>query len=210
METFRVEMRDCHGTSYTGAMTSAQALPTELRRRFRTGRACLDFIHTGGEGPYAVWELLHEPADIERFLGAILNVDQLDVSCADFGPLRSLRAALTRSAHAAARGLAVPPDDIATINAAAEHAPLALRLTAQGRAVSMPGTTCQALSTLARDAIELLASPLARRIRICAADDCGLVFVDASRPGKRRWCSMERCGDRAKKRTARSVTKEDS
>jgi predicted RNA-binding Zn ribbon-like protein len=30
-----------------------------------------------------------------------------------------------------------------------------------------------------------------------------LLYVDASRPGRRRWCSMERCGDRAKKRKAR-------
>jgi predicted RNA-binding Zn ribbon-like protein len=64
------------------------------------------------------------------------------------------------------------------------------------------GNAKQALSTVARDAIELFSSTLADRIRICAADDCGLLYVDTSRPGTRRWCSMEWCGDRAKKRTA--------
>jgi predicted RNA-binding Zn ribbon-like protein len=55
-----------------------------------------------------------------------------------------------------------------------------------------------ALASLARDAIDLLSGPLATRVRECAAEDCALLFVDASRPGRRRWCSMEGCGNRAK------------
>jgi predicted RNA-binding Zn ribbon-like protein len=60
------------------------------------------------------------------------------------------------------------------------------------------------LSTLARDAIYLFTGPLAERIRVCAADDCGLLFVDQSRPGGRRWCSMQRCGNLAKVRKHRA------
>jgi predicted RNA-binding Zn ribbon-like protein len=55
-----------------------------------------------------------------------------------------------------------------------------------------------ALAAVARDAVDLLSGPLAGRIRECGADDCALLFVDASRPGRRRWCSMEACGNRAK------------
>ncbi|HEY3015336.1 MAG TPA: CGNR zinc finger domain-containing protein, partial [Nocardioides sp.] len=55
-----------------------------------------------------------------------------------------------------------------------------------------------ALATIARDAVDLFGSRAAARIRVCASHDCGLVFVDTSRPGARRWCSMERCGNRAK------------
>ncbi|MFP5450917.1 MAG: CGNR zinc finger domain-containing protein [Thermoleophilia bacterium] len=36
------------------------------------------------------------------------------------------------------------------------------------------------------------------RVRACAAPDCGALYVDSSRNGIRRWCSMERCGARAK------------
>ncbi|HEX5829757.1 MAG TPA: CGNR zinc finger domain-containing protein [Gemmatimonadaceae bacterium] len=36
------------------------------------------------------------------------------------------------------------------------------------------------------------------RVRRCAADDCTLVFHDASRNGRRRWCDMTTCGNRAK------------
>lgn len=41
------------------------------------------------------------------------------------------------------------------------------------------------------------------RIRKGANPQCGLTFVDTSRPGKRRWCSMDRCGNMMKLRTYR-------
>ncbi|WP_327121301.1 CGNR zinc finger domain-containing protein [Nocardia sp. NBC_01730] len=40
-------------------------------------------------------------------------------------------------------------------------------------------------------------------MRFCAADDCCLLFVDASRPDRRRWCSMDRCGNLGKVRRYR-------
>lgn len=36
------------------------------------------------------------------------------------------------------------------------------------------------------------------RIRKCEHDECILRFVDTSKSGKRRWCSMELCGNRHK------------
>jgi predicted RNA-binding Zn ribbon-like protein len=41
------------------------------------------------------------------------------------------------------------------------------------------------------------------RYRICPADDCLEAFLDDSRSGNRRWCSMELCGNRAKVRAFR-------
>ncbi|MBW8872916.1 MAG: CGNR zinc finger domain-containing protein, partial [Leifsonia sp.] len=42
------------------------------------------------------------------------------------------------------------------------------------------------------------------RIRECSAEDCRLVYLDTSRSGTRRWCSMHRCGNRAKVREHRA------
>jgi predicted RNA-binding Zn ribbon-like protein len=67
-----------------------------------------------------------------------------------------------------------------------------------------PVRATQALSTMAREMIELLSGPFSGRIRECASGDCPLVFVDTSRPGARRWCSMERCGNRHKLRALRA------
>ncbi len=36
------------------------------------------------------------------------------------------------------------------------------------------------------------------RVRQCASESCSMIYLDASRNGSRRWCSMERCGSRAK------------
>lgn len=36
------------------------------------------------------------------------------------------------------------------------------------------------------------------RVRLCAAPGCGALFLDVSRNRSRRWCSMDRCGARAK------------
>ena len=181
-------------------MQTREQLPLVIRRGFLTGRNCLDFTHTGGEGEYAVWEQLHEPEDVAWALGVILGVDGLRVTGSDLPAVRRLRAAITRLARDPERHDA----DVAVVNAAAARPPLVPRLELGGDAALEPGTAEQALSTLARDAVDLFSSPLAGRIRVCEADDCGLLFVDASRPGRRRWCSMDRCGDRQKKHRTRS------
>lgn len=60
------------------------------------------------------------------------------------------------------------------------------------------------LAVIARDALDLATSPLLARVRECAGPNCGAWFLDTSRPGTRRWCSMDRCGNQAKKSTWRS------
>jgi predicted RNA-binding Zn ribbon-like protein len=54
---------------------------------------------------------------------------------------------------------------------------------------------------------ELKRDDLWNRIRICSAPDCQWVFVDHSRPGTGRWCSMKACGNRAKNRAFRERRK---
>ena len=49
-----------------------------------------------------------------------------------------------------------------------------------------------------RSAAELLTSPSLARVRMCDGDGCGWLFVDNSKAGRRRWCSMAICGNRAK------------
>lgn len=162
----------------------------------------LDLTHTGGEGEYARWELLHEPSDVGRFLGIVVGGEPPRVRGADVSMVLELRAAITVAARTVAAGGRPPADAVATINEVAARPSLVPQLGADGVARLSPGTASQAASTIARDAIDLFGSPLVERIRVCAADDCGLLFVDTSRPGRRRWCSMEWCGDRAKKRAA--------
>jgi hypothetical protein len=185
--------------------------PADLRRRFRTGRPCLDLVHTGGEGALARWEIVHDPDDLGRLLGVILGLPRLAANEGDLAAMRPLRAAVTRIAYDLAEGSGPPcpidpprRDDIAAVNSAAAVPPLVPALRPDGGTTFVAPTAAAALSTLARDAVELFGGPLAHRIRVCAAENCGLLLVDTSRAGRRRWCSMELCGNRAKIRTHRS------
>ncbi|KAF0848798.1 CGNR zinc finger domain-containing protein [Nocardia caishijiensis] len=186
-------------------MQDRKSLPPAVRRRFQTGRPCLDLAHTGGEDEFAVWEIVHTPADLGHWLGVILDIPEIATDPADLPTFRTLRAALDRTARGAAESNPPHPTDIDTINTIARTPPLIPHLTPDA-SLTYPAPTAQAaLSTLARDAIDLFASPLATRIRVCASDNCALLFVDASRPGRRRWCSMDRCGNLTKVRKYRTT-----
>jgi len=54
------------------------------------------------------------------------------------------------------------------------------------------------LAAVARSAAEIVAEGGGARVRICANPDCGLLFYDASRTRRRRWCAMAVCGNRHK------------
>ncbi|MGX1811481.1 CGNR zinc finger domain-containing protein [Nocardia sp. NPDC055321] len=186
-------------------MQSRAELPPALRRRFRSGHAALDFVHTGGDGELAAWELVHTVDDLRRWICVLLELDEVSATPADLTALRALRTAVTHIAYGLATGNPPRPEDISAVNTAAAAPPLVPVLdTDRTRTYTAPSARA-ALSTLARDAIDLFTSPLADRIRICAADDCGLLFVDSSRPGRRRWCSMERCGNLTKVRKHRDA-----
>jgi predicted RNA-binding Zn ribbon-like protein len=45
---------------------------------------------------------------------------------------------------------------------------------------------------------ELLTDDRLARVRQCAGEDCLWLFLDTSKNGSRRWCSMRDCGNRAK------------
>jgi predicted RNA-binding Zn ribbon-like protein len=175
--------------------------------RFDAGAVCLDFAHTGGEGPYEVFETLHRPADLGLWLAQppLDAVMTTPVTGAELAAAKSLRQAIWVAAHARAAGRALPATAVAAINEAASSPPLVPSLTASSSAAwAPPVSATQALSTLAREAVDLFSGPYADRIRECASDDCPLVFVDSSRPNARRWCAMERCGNRHKLRALRA------
>lgn len=182
--------------------------------RFDAGADCLDFAHTGGEGDYARFERLHEPADLAAWLaepplGVVVSEP---VTAAELAAAKALRQAIWEAAHARAAARPLPAEAVATLNRAAAAPPLAPQLAADGTRAGWlrPVRATHVLSTFAREMIGLLSGPLAERIRECASDTCALVFLDSSRPGTRRWCAMERCGNRHKLRSLRARRAADS
>ncbi|MET9019058.1 CGNR zinc finger domain-containing protein [Actinopolymorpha sp. NPDC004070] len=185
---------------------------------FDPGALCLEFLVTGGPGRLARWETLDRPDGLRTWLADCrLHLDpaQVHVTAEALASARRVRDALWRLVRDAAHGttheadddveLMPTPADLTQVNAAAARPPLAPRIAADGtHEWTLPTDAEQVVSTVARDAIDLLTGPYAGRIRECDGDNCRLVFVDTSRPGRRRWCSMERCGNRHKLRAHRA------
>ena len=61
----------------------------------------------------------------------------------------------------------------------------------------------QVLFDTALDGAALLVAPGRERLRLCGGEGCGWFFIDRSKAGRRRWCSMASCGNRAKVRRYR-------
>lgn len=122
-------------------------------------------------------------------------VDEL-VSPEEIADAEVLRAAAGRCAAAAVGKEPLPARDVATINSFAGDEPPVPVLRADGSCVHTAVDPARAaLAAIARDAIYAL-SESKHRLRLC--DGCGAIFTDRSRSGKRRWCSMNGCGNRAK------------
>jgi predicted RNA-binding Zn ribbon-like protein len=47
-------------------------------------------------------------------------------------------------------------------------------------------------------ATDMVATVPANRIKECEHPDCSRMFVDESQSGRRRWCSMQACGNHVK------------
>ncbi|PRX50446.1 putative RNA-binding Zn ribbon-like protein [Prauserella shujinwangii] len=167
---------------------------TESDWVFDAGRLCVDFVNTCRDRHRGGRELLTSPAALAEWarLAGHSGPGEPDPDRA----IR-LREAIDRVTRAVTAGTAPDAADVELLNTEAAAAPPPrLEVGRHGRPRRVLATPL--LAALAVDAIELVtAEP---EIRICAADDCGLRFVDASPKRSRQWCSMARCGNRAKAR----------
>ncbi len=151
-------------------------------------------------------------SDPRPLTGEPLAVDLLNTAWVDGGvrhDLLDLDGGLAAWGHAGAdaEALRVARDAIraalggeaAPVNAVLDHGRVALRLGADGaveRSVEVDGERWRLPWLAAQNLLELDRE----RIRACAGPDCVLHFYDTSRAGRRMWCSMAGCGNRAKAR----------
>jgi predicted RNA-binding Zn ribbon-like protein len=157
------------------------------------------FSVTGNPFDSARFETLNEPADVERWAADVLGASRIQATASSVPAAKRLRAAIWNAAESVIDGRAVPAADCSTLNSFAAPPSLVPRLDPDGKQSWVPADKASALfSSIARDMIDVVSGPLASRIRRYEGVNCAIPFVDTSRPGTRRWCSMERCGNRAK------------
>ena len=174
---------------------------------FDSGSLALDFAYTGGMGEPGRWEQLRSASDLSDWLGQ-RYAHVAEATERDLADALTLRAAIASLARAASDGAESSADDIDTVNLFAATPDIPPVIGGGHRQAGRSRVrTGQALATIARDAVHLLSHNADGRIRECDADDCQLVFYDESRTNNRRWCSMQRCGNRAKVRAFRAKEK---
>ena len=180
--------------------------------------ACLDLINTLElDGTEGVPED-HIPAldDVIGWFGArsIAHEEALRQQAgadpdAWLARFRDMRDALREAWVATVEGRSADATALGTLNGALHHRPLpellpTLAGIGVGHRHDARDATGEAFARVTEPLVEAIASGDTDRFRICANDACRWVFEDTSRGGRRRWCDMQSCGNRAKVRRFRS------
>ncbi len=172
------------------------------------------------------WRLRAEPVELLRDCAGLLRFAWSDgvMTLAEAKTLRAwseahprqavrafadaveLREAIAAILSAQLGGEALPAKAVAILEASYHEASNAKSL--QGSTDSVVWTWREPSPEIERvrwavalDAVRLLTTPDAERIRQCADAECGWFFLDKSRNQSRRWCSMQACGNRNKVRS---------
>ena len=126
--------------------------------------------------------------------------------------LITTRTALRDVAHAVAHDEAPGPQAIAEVNRAlGSRERIELVAAADGVRLGhshVGDAIDEVLARIAEPIVREIGSGHDDRIRICANDTCRWIFYDESRAGRRVWCDMATCGNRAKARRHRARQKE--
>ena len=166
--------------------------------RFRGGSVALDLAATlQARLRPSPRELLATPQDLDRWLvSAGLATSSPGATEGDLTMAYALREAI----FTLAGGLGERPFDPGArdmLNRIAASPAAAAVLRADGQA-QWQGSAAGLLASLAREAVHLFGGEDAAQVRQCQSSTCTLFFVDTSRSGDRRWCSMSACGNKAK------------
>ena len=147
------------------------------------------------DGDVAAWLATH---------GMLHGVsDRAEAECRDgLERARQVRAALRRLVDTTASGAPPDPDAVEVLNSVLlsrvvpllEAGPTGLRIGHRHIGDAVDG----ALALLVEPILEELADGRPERFRVCANDRCRWTFFDSSPTGRRRWCDMKSCGNRAK------------
>lgn len=176
----------CQGGYYGGVFT------------FVSGNRTLDFIGTVKSRRAEFDDLLTSPAELGKWLTEAGILDTApEVGADTLHRATRLREAAWHLALAETDGAPLPAADLRIVNELAHGEPVRATLHADG-SVRRAGTAEQALTEIARDAIELFGGADHARIRECGRPECTRLYIDTSRGGSRRWCDMTICGNRAK------------
>jgi len=130
-----------------------------------------------------------------------------DLTLGENAPLQAakhLRASLRRACEATRDGNAIPQEVVDELNSLLSRRAVVLELEIspdgprEREVIEQNRAVDAALYVLARSALRSWTRGDLARLRPCANPNCILWFLDTSKNGTRRWCSMQGCGNRNK------------
>ncbi|MFD0995444.1 putative RNA-binding Zn ribbon-like protein [Pseudoclavibacter chungangensis] len=130
-----------------------------------------------------------------------LRFDEAVPTRAELRAAQALREVVYRVGATVAQRGAPDPVDVEALNAASRRGRAYVELR-DGVAALVSGgrrPVIDALGVIAQDAIGSVAGAFAELVSVCADPSCRGLFLDMSPATNRRWCSMNTCGNRAKK-----------
>jgi len=179
--------------------------------RFEAGDLALNFLNTLGIRRGRPVDVLASPIQLLQWLGAAGLGWPPDCGLATSLPAarlalheaRVLREEIGHAVEAVAAGEPIPVTSSYAINRVLDSSRISFRLEPDedGLRIDERETgsgVLTALAPIALAAAELLADSDPSRIRQCGSAGCVQWFLDTSKNGRRRWCSMARCGNREK------------
>ncbi|MET4097373.1 ABATE domain-containing protein [Arthrobacter sp. UYCu712] len=175
---------------------------------FVCGNPALDFAATVRSRLEVPLEMFSSTESLDSWFRESGIVDG-DTNCqpADLETALVVREAIYSLVHSKVAGDQYDGDALAVVNDAARTPPAILKLMHDGRETE--ATPTQALSTVARYAIEVLSGPEVPLLKECANHGCTRVYIDRSRGSRREWCAMDPCGNKMKAAAYRARKRED-
>ncbi len=176
------------------------------------GRPAVDLVNTRRERWRRSVDCLTSAADVVEWLvRAQLLPAAVPAPAGLLGAARELREAIDAAIAASVAGTAPDSAALAVVDEWLAYAggrpqlapgPDGLPVLGERTASDSPR---RGLGMVALDAARALGDPAQRaRLRICASTSCSARFYDRSPAGRRRWCSMDLCGNVEKARRHRA------
>src|SRR5215472_1128051 len=178
---------------------------------------CLDFAGTrywrGSEQPT---ETLQSFADVVAWCEAVKSLDHAAAvelkswershageAASIFAEVIATREMIYRLFSTTASGGRIARAELEMLNRLLAAAPSRANVVVMGagkmwRVAPVRPTVASLLAPVLWSAADLLVGARLSKVRLCANEKCRWLFLDDSKSGTRRWCSMSSCGNRAK------------
>jgi len=162
------------------------------------------FVHHGVQ--HVTGDDLATPAQLSEWMVSHgLLARRAALSKADHAQALRLRSALRSFIQLEPGEARRDPEVAKTLNEVAAQFPLVANLDPRGTLGLVPARQ-DGVNSLAEVLVALehvAAMGRLDRLKMCASTECHWIFYDRSKPGSRRWCMAELCGNREKTRAYR-------